>query len=99
MLEKMEKEFNTEEIIEEFEALTKDAERVQRDTLRKILKENGETEYLQKWGLDRRTDPKSYSSCVPLVTHKDLEPYIHRIADGDSSPILTGKPITTISLR
>ena len=99
MLEKMEKEFNTEEIIEEFESLTKDAERVQRDTLRKILKENGGTEYLQKWGLDGRTDPESYSSCVPLVTHKDLEPYIHRIADGDSSPILTGKPITTISLR
>ncbi|KAM7476505.1 hypothetical protein LguiB_023748 [Lonicera macranthoides] len=44
MLEKMEKEFNTEEIIEEFEALTKDAERIQRDTLRKILEENGGTD-------------------------------------------------------
>ncbi|KAI8024255.1 Jasmonoyl--L-amino acid synthetase JAR4 [Camellia lanceoleosa] len=34
----------------------------------------------------------------PLVTRKDLEPYIQRMVDGDTSPILTGKPITTISL-
>jgi jasmonic acid-amino synthetase len=98
MLEKMEKEFNTEEIIEEFEAVTKDAERAQRETLKKILTENGGTEYLQKWGLNGKTDPESYTSCVPLVTHADLEPYIHRIADGDSSPILTGKPLTAITL-
>ncbi|KAK4840868.1 hypothetical protein QYF36_020092 [Acer negundo] len=30
---------------------------------------------------------------------EDLEPYIQRITDGDTSPILTGKTITTISLR
>ncbi|URE24297.1 indole-3-acetic acid-amido synthetase GH3.5 [Musa troglodytarum] len=33
-----------------------------------------------------------------LVTHGDLEPYIQRIAYGDTSPVLTGKPITSISL-
>uniref|UniRef100_A0A5B6ZFP1 Putative Indole-3-acetic acid-amido synthetase GH3.5 isoform 1 n=1 Tax=Davidia involucrata TaxID=16924 RepID=A0A5B6ZFP1_DAVIN len=97
MLDKMDK-FDTEEIIEEFEALTLDAENVQRETLKKILEENGDTEYLRKWGLNGRTDPKSFKACVPLVTHKDLEPYIHRITDGDDSPILTGKPIPTISL-
>ena len=87
------------ELIEEFEALTMDAERVQAECLEKILEENGSTEYLQKLGLNGRTDPKSYKACVPIVTYKDLEPYIQRIVDGDSSPILTGKPITTISLR
>ncbi|KAI8027839.1 Jasmonoyl--L-amino acid synthetase JAR6 [Camellia lanceoleosa] len=98
MLEKMDKNFDPEDIIEEFEMLTKDAEKIQRETLQKILKENGRTEYLQKWGLNGRTDPESFKACVPLVTHKDLETYIHRIADGDTSPILTEKPITTISL-
>ncbi|KAL8208075.1 hypothetical protein R6Q57_007487 [Mikania cordata] len=98
MLEKMEKRFDPEEVIEEFEALTKDAKRVQIETLKKILKENGEAEYLKKWGLDGKTDPESYSSCVPLVTHKDLEPLIQQIANGAPHPILTGKPITTISL-
>uniref|UniRef100_A0A7N2R3D3 Jasmonic acid-amido synthetase JAR1 n=2 Tax=Quercus lobata TaxID=97700 RepID=A0A7N2R3D3_QUELO len=91
-------EFDQEKVIEEFEALTKDAERVQRETLKKILEENGSAEYLQSIGLNGRTDIESFRACVPLVTHQDLEPYIRRIVDGDSSPILTGKPITTISL-
>ncbi|XP_030489143.2 jasmonoyl--L-amino acid synthetase JAR4 [Cannabis sativa] len=97
MLEKME-EFNGDIVIDEFEALTADAERVQRETLKQILEENESAEYLQNSGLNGRTDPESYKSCVPIVTHKELEPYIMRIADGETSPILTGKPITTISL-
>ncbi|KAF5945631.1 hypothetical protein HYC85_015859 [Camellia sinensis] len=98
MLEKMDTKFDPEEVIEEFEMLTKDAERVQKETLQKILEENGNTEYLKKWGLNGRTDHESFKAFVPLVTHKDLEPYIQRMVDGDTSPILTGKPITTISL-
>lgn len=98
MLEKMET-IDLDQVIDEFETITKDAERVQRETLQKILEENGSAEYLQNLGLNGRTDPESFKDCVPLVTHQDLEPYIHRIVDGDPAPILTGKPITTISLR
>lgn len=98
MLEKF-GEFNMEKVIEEFEAMTSDAERVQRETLKTILEQNGSAEYLQNLGLNGRTDPESFKASVPLVTHKDMNPYIQRIADGDSSPILTGKPVTTISLR
>ncbi|KAK2968111.1 hypothetical protein RJ640_003942, partial [Escallonia rubra] len=94
----MEKIFDPEEVIEEFEFLSRDAERVQTETLRKILEENGGAKYLQKWGLDGRTDPESFKACIPLASHNDLEPYIQRIVDGDSSSLLTGKPITTISL-
>ncbi|KAL5993534.1 Jasmonoyl--L-amino acid synthetase jar4 [Asimina triloba] len=90
--------FDSERVIEEFEAATKDAERVQIETLRKILEENADAEYLQKLGLGARTDLESFKSLVPLATHKDLEPYIQRIADGDDSAVLTAKPITTISL-
>ncbi|XP_077229149.1 jasmonoyl--L-amino acid synthetase JAR4-like [Tasmannia lanceolata] len=90
--------FNQESVIEEFESITKEAGRVQRETLRKILEENSNAEYLQRLGLKGRTDLESFKACVPLVTHKDLEPYIHRIADGETKPILTGKSITTISL-
>ncbi|KAJ8900676.1 hypothetical protein K2173_025453 [Erythroxylum novogranatense] len=97
MLEKME-EINPDRLIEEFEAMTKDAENVQRETLKKILEENGSAEYLQNLGLDGRTDPASFKACVPIVTHKDLEIHIERIVNGDSSSILTGKPVTTISL-
>ncbi|RRT40001.1 hypothetical protein BHE74_00051097 [Ensete ventricosum] len=91
--------FSLDNVIEEFEALTKDADRLQRATLRKILEQNAEAEYLQNLGLGGRTDPESFKACIPLVTHSDLEPYIRRIVDGDTCPILTGKPITSISLR
>jgi jasmonic acid-amino synthetase len=91
--------FDMEKVIEEFERLTKDAENVQKETLRRILEVNASAEYLQSLGLNGRTDPESFKACVPLVTYKDLEPYINRIVDGDFSPILTGKPITDISLR
>ncbi|XP_076907686.1 jasmonoyl--L-amino acid synthetase JAR6-like [Bidens hawaiensis] len=94
----MENKFDSQSVIEEFESLTKDAKRVQIETLKKILKENGEAEYLKKWNLDARFDPQTYTSCVPVVTHKDLDPYIQKIADGASYPVLTGKPITTITL-
>lgn len=97
MLDKMEK-FDSEKVINEFEELTKNAGNVQQDTLKKILEENADAEYLQKLGLNGRTDPESYKQCVPIVSHKDLEPYIERIMDGDSSPILTGKPIPNITL-
>ncbi|XP_074570706.1 jasmonoyl--L-amino acid synthetase GH3.5-like [Curcuma longa] len=90
--------FSIESVIDEFETTTKNAGHHQRETLRQILEQNGKAEYLQSLGLGGRTDPESYKACVPLVTHSDLEPYIQRIADGDSSPILTGKPIPAISL-
>ncbi|KAL3615699.1 Jasmonoyl--L-amino acid synthetase jar4 [Castilleja foliolosa] len=98
MLEKMEGKLNTEAVAEQFELLSMNAERVQKETLKKILEENGETEYLRKWGLNGKTDTNSYKACVPIVTHKDLEPYIQQIADGENTSILTGKPISTISL-
>ncbi|BAT98065.1 Jasmonic acid-amido synthetase [Vigna angularis] len=97
MLEKVE-EFNMERVIEEFERVTKDAGRIQKETLKKILEDNASAEYLLNLGLNGRTDPESFKAFVPLVTHKDLEPYINRILDGDTSSVLTGKPITTMSL-
>ncbi|KAJ1414694.1 GH3 family [Sesbania bispinosa] len=87
-----------DKVIEEFESLTRDPERVQRETLKRILEDNASAEYLQNLGLNGRTDPESFKACVPLVTHKELELFIYRIIDGDASPILTGKPITTMSL-
>lgn len=88
-----------EETVDEFEMLTRDAGRVQQDTLKKILEVNADAEYLKHFGLGGRTDAESFKSCIPLCVHSDVEPYIQRIADGDSSPVLTGKPITSLSLR
>ena len=90
---------NEEEVIAEFDRLTRNAATVQRETLRRILDENAAVEYLQRHGLAGRTDPDTFRACVPLATHANIEPYIARIADGDTSAVLTAKPITSISLR
>ncbi|XP_058068224.1 jasmonoyl--L-amino acid synthetase JAR4-like [Magnolia sinica] len=90
--------FTHQSVIDEFEATTKDTGKVQIETLRKILEKNSETEYLQKLGLNGRTDLESFKACVPLATHKDFDPYIQRIADGDLSPVLTEKPIKSMSI-
>ncbi|KAG9457784.1 hypothetical protein H6P81_002292 [Aristolochia fimbriata] len=91
----MEKQMQT--FIDVFEAETKDAERVQREVLERILKENGEAEYLKKFGLDGKWDEETFRKCVPLASHHDLMPYINRIADGDASPLLAAKPFTALS--
>ncbi|CAO2205132.1 unnamed protein product [Urochloa humidicola] len=91
-------EFSAEKVIAEFEQSSRDAAAVQRETLRRILADNAAAEYLQGLGLAGRTDPESFRACVPLATHEDLEPYIARIADGDTSGVLTAKPVTAISL-
>ena len=98
-MENIEKKFDAEQVIEDFEVMTKDAERIQEQTLENTLEKNGGTEYLKQWGMNGRTDVETFKACVPIVSHSDFDPYIQRIVDGDISPILTGKPIQAISLR
>ncbi|CAL4966070.1 unnamed protein product [Urochloa decumbens] len=97
MVEKKD-EFSAEKVIAEFEQLSRDSAAVQRETLRRILASNAAAEYLQGLGLAGRTDPDSFRACVPLATHAEFEPYIARIADGDTSAVLTATPVTSISL-
>ncbi|URE24299.1 indole-3-acetic acid-amido synthetase GH3.5 [Musa troglodytarum] len=68
--------FSLENVINEFEVLSKDAGRQQTETLRWILEQNGEAEYLQSLGLAGRTDPESFKACVleyPIGNGKALQ--------------------------
>ncbi|KAL5986940.1 hypothetical protein ACLOJK_015275 [Asimina triloba] len=96
-------------IIRRFEEVARNAAQVQTETLRRIINLNLGSIYLKKWFGDdinsskiRNIEPRAleslYTSLVPLVSHSDLEPFIQRIADGDSSPLLTQDPISTLSL-
>ncbi|KAK2651039.1 hypothetical protein Ddye_018528 [Dipteronia dyeriana] len=93
------------DIVEWFDGVSENAGLVQRETLRRILEMNCEVEYLKKWlggykikEMDACALESLYRSLVPIVSHADLEPYIQRIADGDTNPLLTHQPITTLSL-
>ncbi|EOA26759.1 hypothetical protein CARUB_v10022844mg [Capsella rubella] len=99
MLEKVET-FDMNRVIDEFDEMTRNADQVQKQTLQEILLKNKSAVYLQNFGLNgNATDPEeAFKSMVPLVTDVELEPYIKRMVDGDTSPILTGHPVPAISL-
>ncbi|KAI9086611.1 hypothetical protein K1719_031205 [Acacia pycnantha] len=94
------------DIITWFEEVTKNAGSVQTQMLSKILKQNYGVEYLKKWlgnyniqDMDDDSALESlFTSVVPPASHADFEPFIQRIADGDTAPLLTQQSITTLSL-
>ncbi|KAA8524451.1 hypothetical protein F0562_010874 [Nyssa sinensis] len=94
------------DIISWFEDVAEHAGLVQTQTLCRILELNYGVEYLTKWfgeiNIQEMDDASAleslYTSLVPLASHADFEPYIQRIVDGDSTPLLTQQPITTLSL-
>ena len=81
------------------ESLTGFADEVQCLTLSAILSRNARTEYLSKFGLDGRTDRESFKSLLPMITYEDLQPQIQRIANGDTSPILSSYPVSEFLTR
>ena len=94
------------DVIGWFEHVSEKACKTQRETLRRILELNSGVEYLRKWlgavdveEMDDDTLETLFTSLVPIVSHADLDPYIQRIADGETSPLLTQEPITVLSLR
>lgn len=95
-----------DDIVSWFEDVAESAGLVQTQTLSRILKLNYGVEYLKKWFGDMNVEDMDdnalemlYTTLVPLASHADLEPYIQKIANGDTSPLLTQHPITTLSLR
>ena len=81
------------------EDMTANVDLVQERVLKEILTSNAETEYLQKYQLNRATDRDSFKSKIPMVTYEDLQPEIQRIANGDKSPILSSRPISEFLTR
>ncbi|KAJ1394178.1 GH3 family [Sesbania bispinosa] len=92
------KEYNyleqNKKTLEFIEDVTSNADQVQKKVLAEILSLNANVEYLQKHGLNGHTDPHTFKKLVPVTTYDDIQPYINRIANGDTSPILTSNPIS-----
>ncbi|KAE8817823.1 putative indole-3-acetic acid-amido synthetase GH3.1 [Hordeum vulgare] len=86
------------EALDFIEHVTANAGKVQQRLLAEILAQNAMAEYLRRHGVSCSSSPLDavdvFRRCVPLVTYEDLQPDILRIANGDTSPILSGKPIS-----
>ncbi|WVZ00383.1 hypothetical protein V8G54_026452 [Vigna mungo] len=82
------------EILNFIEDVTANADEVQKRVLSEILSRNANVEYLRRHGLNGQTDRDTFKNLLPVITYEDVQPDINRIANGDTSPILTSKPIT-----
>ncbi|KAK8588242.1 hypothetical protein V6N13_087187 [Hibiscus sabdariffa] len=91
-------EYKGEDALKEIERLTATAGEVQYGILNEILKQNAESEYLNKY-MKGSKDVSRFKSCVPVITYKNIYPYIQRIANGEDSSLITGQPITEILCR
>lgn len=98
--------FDYEKIISWFEDVSNNTGSVQTEILSNILKQNNGVEYLKKWlggynilEMEACALESLFTSMVPIASHADFEPFIQRISDGDTAPLLTQQPITTLSLR
>eukprot|EP01018_Ginkgo_biloba_P021592 Gb_41415 [translate_table: standard] len=76
------------------ENVTSNADKVQSQVLSEILSTNAHTHYLTRFALDGRTDRSSFKKCLPVISYEDVEEDILRIANGDTSPILSANPIS-----
>ncbi|KAJ0232504.1 hypothetical protein HA466_0290000 [Hirschfeldia incana] len=84
---------NEEEKGKVLEDLTWNVKQTQDDLLKEILTLNSGTEYLQNF-LHGSFDKELFKKNLPIVTYKDVKPYIDRVANGESSNIISAIPIT-----
>jgi auxin responsive GH3 family protein len=86
-------------ILAYLEKVTSQPELEQKLHLEYILKKNGNTEYLQKHGMNGSTDVNTFRKCVPVVEYEAFRDSIERITNGDKSPILSTDPATEVLVR
>ncbi|KAL0720145.1 hypothetical protein Bca4012_034744 [Brassica carinata] len=87
--------YKGENALKELERITSKAAEVQDNILCGILERNKGTQYLSKY-MKGSKDVMEFKRCVPVITYKDVCPYIQRIANGEDSSLITGHPITEI---
>lgn len=101
MMESKKLEYKGKEAIKEIEKLTSNAEEVQEQILTNILTQNKDTEYLSKYMLFGSSNDivSEFKRYVPVITYNHIRPYILRIGNGESSNIITARPVTEMLSR
>lgn len=80
------------------EDLTENVEQIQQRVLEEIITRNARTDYLKGF-LDGQFDKQAFKKTVPVVNYEEIKPYIERIANGDSSNIISAEPIIELLTR
>ncbi|KAK5844646.1 indole-3-acetic acid-amido synthetase GH3.6 [Gossypium arboreum] len=87
-------ELKNKKTLQFIEDVTSNADEVQKKVLEEILSRNAHVEYLQTRGLNGHTDRETFKKTMPVITYEDIQPHIDRIANGDTSPILSSNAIS-----
>ncbi|CAN8299597.1 unnamed protein product [Cochlearia groenlandica] len=82
-----------ESLEEKLNDLTFNVKPIQDKLLEDILTLNAKTEYLQRF-LPENFDKELFKKNVPVVTYEDFKPYIDRVVNGESSQVISARPIT-----
>lgn len=77
------------------EDLTNNACQIQQQVLEEILNTNLQTEYLKSF-LNGDSGKENFKNKVPIVNYEDIKPCIERIANGETSSIISAQPITEL---
>ncbi|KAH8522375.1 hypothetical protein H0E87_003126 [Populus deltoides] len=77
------------------EDLTNNACQIQQQVLEEILATNLHTEYLKSF-LNGDSGKENFKNKVPIVNYEDIKPCIERIANGETSSIISAQPITEL---
>lgn len=72
-----------------FNSITKKPARVNRRTLRRIVRKNRNTEFGRQHGFKDIKNPKQYKAKVPLGDYGTYKPYIKRMAGGERNVLLS----------
>ncbi|CAL5200782.1 unnamed protein product [Lathyrus oleraceus] len=87
-----------QKLLDLIEDVTTHAYEIQKKVLAEILSHNANVEYLQRHGLNGQTDSETFKKLVPIITYEDIKNDINRIANGDTTSILTANPVSVFLL-
>jgi GH3 auxin-responsive promoter len=80
-----------------FRAALEDPEETQRDLLARYLRENAETAFGRTHRFGEIRSAEEFQERIPLATYADFEPWIERIASGETN-VLTRSPVRALEL-
>src|SRR5947208_1567228 len=76
-----------------FELATKNPREAQWQKLKTILGKNSGSEYGRKHNFSKINSIQEYQAAVPIVTHKELKPYLDKMVNGEKNILTTEDPI------
>lgn len=84
---------NIKQVQKQFEEDSRQIALVSESTLFQILAHNKDTEYSQKYGINRITSIKEFKQIHPVTTYDHYEAFVQRVLDGEENILSKDNPV------